>query len=117
MGRFTRALSLRVDIRVTLDTGDISMSGILDVGFGNNERGLTLFFRFQGLGLLVAFQALPVRGSQHKACPFDFMRVMTVGASGDRSGFFFPELPSNNLGMDLLDPGMTLGARGGDIAG
>jgi hypothetical protein len=57
---FAGTVSLRVDIRMTLDTGDASVCGILDVFFFYSEGDLLAFDCFNNIIFFVTLQTFTV---------------------------------------------------------
>src|SRR4030066_468389 len=65
--------------------------------------------------LLVAFQTFAVGSAQDQARPLDSMGMMAIGTSRDRPDLLFPQLPFDDLDVDLFDPGVTLSTGRGDV--
>jgi hypothetical protein len=114
---FARAVPLRIDVGVTLHTGNVSVLGVLDVFFVNSHGNFLSLGCFHHIFFLMAFEALAVRCPEHKTRPSDRMRLMAVRAGRNSARLLFPELSLDDFNMDFFDTGMALCAGCGDVAG
>jgi hypothetical protein len=113
---FARPMSLRIDIRVALDTGNIPVNGVLYVFFTNGHgNGLSLDC-FYYILFLVTFEAFTVRCAEDKACPSNRMGSVTISAGRNGSRLLFPQFSFDDFHMHFFDTGVALCAGGGYIA-
>jgi len=114
---FTRTVPLRVDVCVTLYTGNVSVLGVLYVLFVNGHGNLLFLNCFNHIFFLMAFETFAVRYPEHHARPSYRMRPVTVRAGRNSAWLLFPEFSFDDFNMHFFDPGMTLCAGCGYVLG
>ncbi|MBA7618022.1 hypothetical protein ES703_25341 [subsurface metagenome] len=114
---FARPVPLRVDVCVTLYTGNVSVLGVLYVFFVNSHGNLLFLNCFNHIFFLMAFETFSVRCPEHQARPSYRMRPVTVSAGRNSAWLLFPEFSFDDFNMHFFDPGMTLCAGCGYVVG
>jgi len=92
-------------------------NGRLMEGKPRSERNLLILDSFVHIVSFMAFQTFPVGCSDDQVRPADGMGPVTVRTGWDGSRLEFPQFASDDLGVNLFDPGVTFGAGCGDIPG